>query len=953
MCPAHQMDTEMKTMQKQTVTSLLCLTLLSACGGGGGGGGDTVTIEKNINGVVSKGVVSSASIDIHKISGGQIDSAVTTTATTNSSGSFTAVIADYAGPIQLTLTGDGTAKIKCDAISGCDSNGDGTLDIAFGTNYTLPSSVTLEGMISALDSSVVEASITPISHIVSRYAQANTLDAATIQRAIDTLEAIFNIADLPTIEPTDITSSSQVQAATDPNALKLGLLNAALMEIASQDYNGDIEAMLNTLSQNFISNSAELLRNNGSEDLGGANDASHITLAEITQAMIDTWNSSLTASSNLGIAINNEIMALNNYANSAAAGTVTATDDNVGVSQSQLESAKDIIRTVNTWTTTFHELQNGHGVFNDEMTLAGDLLTPAVASASAALSAATVAMGRAYGVKLNQDSALQIAGKTITFNEGHILAFDCSGNVTGSINGRYQIIDQTIHIKSPGSVLLIDGKYKVDNFGLTAATTPVATSQNLSYIGREVNDSGVPTGSVTPGDATDVLTVNNIVTDTGTCSMDNNLTSWLVDASQFSNILGQLVFGTNSVSLPAASLSHINNSFTYGNQLNLTLSLPASLSSTGLTGQISGTISNQAFTWTLDDSGTPASSVSLTRSGSLTEQLATTLGFDAIDLTLDTKLVQLASAQNSAPATFDGVMKLSIIPTAVQGDVGQLYDYNPSRFTLDGLFSNTTGVTVDAQLTLNMTNADTFQIYQTIVGSYTKTATVLTLNLGSIYKEYYTFNSGQVDFQYDNGSGLVSGGTYAGPYTDLDDFITQIIRTTSPSMALSEITDVGIYQTDLDIAYGSSGYLYGTLDLADANIDNSWGEHINNWRALAMTIIYLENLPNLPQARVTATGSRTGLDTGEASVTLEYDAVTITASANYDALNGVLAPRLYVVDNSDASAPAAMTIELDISGLQATGTITVNGVTVGNITGEFGGALIGTFIDGSFMSIGF
>lgn len=829
---------------KKTLLAITVASLLSACGGGGGDDTSDVT-NTSVQGIASKGVIINGVVTAYPITDGVIGSTPLGSTTTDDNGEYTLSLSDYNGPLHIVVSSDGVAsQMKCDAISGCDANNDGIIDTQFGETMNMPANLTMDAIIPNVSGGSVSTAVTPLTSMAAKYAQTYGLSETAIDASIDTVEAMFNVTDLLGTQPTDITDPDAVSGEQNPDALLTAYINAAVAELANNDAEGDIAGTVDTLVDNFVNNNGELV-NNLASDEDGTNDANNITLAEITQEVLDAMESPVIAdNSALDTSLDNEITQLDQAADAAVEGELTETD--IVVTSEELAAAKDVVSTFTTWTITLQDAQTPAKAFEGELAVASATMGEPSHHAANALAATSAIASQAWAVAHNQNATLAAAGKQATFTDSEgstTMSFNCHGDITVvdnqqfSSTGSYLIDGQTLY------VTMDYNEHGMGDFNVTLDGTTLAGSSNATWMGE--NDLGV----VESGSAV----VTN-VSELESCAMSSNLADWLApdDFHHVDNATGTVTVTNNTVNISGTldsmgSMDYMGVASSETNTIAMDYTFPSALSGTSFSASLGGSITNSGIVWTLHNSTEEPSHINVVLAGSTTlpDQFTMAPAINSAELALNATISQVSSI----PASFNGALALNVVKAGEVAHIEDVMpgDYNISSMSMSGSFSKGTQ-SYTASLALNMDNAATFQPV--------------------------------------------------------------------------------------------------------VNLINGDDEDANAWRDLDGTLELTAKLDNLPEAQFSVTVNRTSYDSGEAVVSIEYGNISIVVEASGDESEHTSESMIIVTDTSDANAPVEMIIYPDHTSETISGSISVDGVVVGNIS-QVGDLPIVNYIDGNFTSLAF
>lgn len=186
-----------------------------SCGGGGGSGLETAQSGGTvINGSVTKGPVSNATVSVYAVSGGQVGSQIAT-ATTDASGNFAMPVGSYAGPLMLKVS-SGTYK-----------------DEATGASMTMVPGDVMTAVMATLVAGTNNVQITPVTSMAQAMAQqmAGGMTEANIAAANAAMGNYFSVSDILHVRPMNpLTPGSGTTASQD--ARNYGITLAAMSQYA-------------------------------------------------------------------------------------------------------------------------------------------------------------------------------------------------------------------------------------------------------------------------------------------------------------------------------------------------------------------------------------------------------------------------------------------------------------------------------------------------------------------------------------------------------------------------------------------------------------------------------------------------------------------------------------------------------------------------------------------------
>ena len=331
--------------------------------------------------------------------------------------------------------------------------------------------------------------------------------------------------------------------------------------------------------------------------------------------------------------------------------------------------------------------------------------------------------------------------------------------------------------------------------------------------------------------------------------------------------------------------------------------------------------------------------------------------------------ISLTQKQNDSGAvldaqvTFAGALSATLVNPIKDATTGDYSWITPSTLALSGEISSSAGHSMDASFTVNISNASTFApLGKLPVGTVTPNIVTWTNSDtdGASGEDTFTFNlpdnhttsistywssadnSVTVTYTYSTGYSYPSDwGTY-NSFADARDAITQ----TYPAMY--SITGEGWYYVDLSSAdFSVNGSASGWLFNPTYNLE---GAEDNQWLDADVGLSFSLQLDDMPEARVSVTGDRTGFDDGTATITIAFGTRqivingTITdASTTDNTVTGNI-----VITNQDG---VTMTITPNADNDYQTGTIEYNGTKYADIEKLSNGLVKITYINGTFETL--
>jgi len=202
--------------QRTGMMAALAISLVAAgCGGGGGSGVETAdSAGAGIDGSVTKGPVSHATVTAYAISGGQVGPQIGT-ATTDASGHFTMSVGGHAGPLMLKASG-GTYQ-----------------DEATGASMAMAPGDVMTALMASVVAGTNSLQITPLTAMAQALAQqmAGGMTEANIAAANAAMGNYFSVSDILHVHPMNpLTPGAGTAASQD--ARNYGMTLAAMSQYA-------------------------------------------------------------------------------------------------------------------------------------------------------------------------------------------------------------------------------------------------------------------------------------------------------------------------------------------------------------------------------------------------------------------------------------------------------------------------------------------------------------------------------------------------------------------------------------------------------------------------------------------------------------------------------------------------------------------------------------------------
>ena len=440
--------------------ALISSSLLFACGGGSSSSGSVVTpptppTPMSISGTASKGLILGGEVNAYLINsdGSKIEPAIGTATTDATDGSYELTLnSSYDGEaLIIEITAVDGSQMKCD-LSVCLADDDDEVAITFGELYTLPTDFELSAVSSGTDEETISINITPLTNIAAALTLDKIADGAEPAAAADSSN--YQIADLlgldgdiTTLPIVDLTDADAVNDA-DADALDANLKSAAVVEAALNDSSEGTS--LEEAIDNFVT---QYVASNGVAETEGADvDTSAVSLEEIaeaSQSLADTIVTELdgvSAEDDNIAAVQTALMA---EEEEAATGSTQATQGDVpdDLGSEGLIAAKEFVSQVSTFNLAT-QLDSAN-TFEDEISLASDLVSSDLDVSSEALAIATAAIAGAIETVLDSETpvtsyqsddgitvSIGLSGTTVTYTVDQTLDVENSAGVatTTTIN---------------------------------------------------------------------------------------------------------------------------------------------------------------------------------------------------------------------------------------------------------------------------------------------------------------------------------------------------------------------------------------------------------------------------------------------------------------------------------------------------------------------------------------
>jgi len=856
----------------------------------------------NISGKAVKGIIIDGRVQAYPIVNGVIDANPIASTTTGIDGTYVLDIAPAASTVdlgaagQFTIGGDegysgalfivvdadpnGGSKMKCDVPAGCgDADFGETIDLTF----------SLEAVVAEVEpGNAVSVALSPLTHMAAAAAKNGALGKDGIEAANKKVAALFGIEDIIGTLPIDITSSESVKGAST-DVVKSSYLSAAVAVIAEDKYSGDISTVLEKLSKSYTEQGSELIQKESSDSL------EVVSLAEITQATIDTINEDSTVADDVNlVAALTELSNLDDTADNATPDT-GKTDTPITLTSQDVEDARAVVNAVRTWNNQLDTLETAANDFGDDLEMAMDASEIFFEGIGESLGVALEAMVDDY-ISAVKD------GATGPFNLSNH-----DSNASGVIeinttNRTVSITDGTLTTNTDSSISSV-----VNTINLSI-TMPEESGNELSVTFSE-------NGSVENSEAK-----ISIKKGTGTLYFESVQTDIYADETELDTPSG-IDLNLNGRIEELASSTRTN---------------PIYFEGTVLIDGIRGLIETEETV--------------VHNEGSQYEYTTTDTDFDVLklkfsEITLNgicgnangekisgkfTSNMSNASSWTPSTAEIENMPEVGSIKAGLASyhfstdkNTMTVNTINGQEFKLR-LVEFYNGPVKWYRIELSEVigfadREDMMEIFNVQVGDFSSPTTLLDLLNNTTY---YSFTYKSIRFF------IVGHGEYR------------------PVLAegVSEFSAMG-------------GSFSGELREEDPLL-KFLGETSDNYRIVSssaeFTADFLTEDADLPPAKMTLSSSRSGLLAGDLTLTAEYDNIKMILGITADlakGANGIDTPSLIVIDND---TNARLTIYPDFTDDDdIVGKVVINGNGVGTIEATSSGAVVVFFIDGTFESINF
>lgn len=298
---------------------------LTACGGGGGGG-SSEPAGATVSGTASKGIVVGGKVSAYLFaSNGSPETTTVATATTDTNGEYSlAVPAAHNGkPLYIVIDdNNGTATMKCDIAPTCDTDGDGTGDVDFGSTFDLDIGDLEMSAVLPESTATVSVNITPLTTVAAALAKKVILNGGAVNdfnvkeamnNANSQVANRFGLSGAITKQPViDLTNSTKVAAsASNAEGLKYAALNAAIVAAVQADAAKKIGDAVKDFAASYadkglIDNASDDSNTDLAEILAAASVVINKVKEKVTADLGDEGTATLTELTDIGSDIDSE-----------------------------------------------------------------------------------------------------------------------------------------------------------------------------------------------------------------------------------------------------------------------------------------------------------------------------------------------------------------------------------------------------------------------------------------------------------------------------------------------------------------------------------------------------------------------------------------------------------------------------------------------------------------------
>ncbi|MDX2425945.1 MAG: hypothetical protein QNK15_06790 [Cycloclasticus sp.] len=303
--------------------------------------------------------------------------------------------------------------------------------------------------------------------------------------------------------------------------------------------------------------------------------------------------------------------------------------------------------------------------------------------------------------------------------------------------------------------------------------------------------------------------------------------------------------------------------------------------------------------------------------------------------------------------TFTGSLSAMLTNPITDTVTGDITWITPSSLTLAGNISDTAGNSLDADFTVNITNAGTFTPVGELpfgtpkVGIVTWTYTGDTFALVSPeYNLTIQWNSPtSATVTEDWGYGLPYSYELGGGYANIVDAVAGSPLSWSQPYYVW-VDGEGGYSVDYGIGadFTVDGIANGSLVDPEFVIEDA-----TSWLAGTLGIDFALQLAGLPEASVNINGTRTDYEAGNATITIAYGSRQIVIAGDFAGSTGTTAATAtgtLTITNQDG---VSMSIDGDFEA--STGDVMFNGTSYATISQMANGLTKITYSDGTFETL--
>lgn len=237
------------------IIAMVVMSLIEAACGGGGGSVDSVGSGGTgiINGAVTKGPLSNATVNAYGIASGQMGSQIGS-ATTDANGNYTMTIGSYTGPVMLQVSGGNYTDEATGALVAMARG-----DVMAAVMQSVASGANISGI-----------QITPITSMAQARAQQMTggMTDANIATANVALGSYFSVGDITHVQPMNpLVPGSGSNASAD--ARNYGIALAAMSQLAKSLSMANTSALVTAMMSDASDGMMDGKNGSGPISMGG------------------------------------------------------------------------------------------------------------------------------------------------------------------------------------------------------------------------------------------------------------------------------------------------------------------------------------------------------------------------------------------------------------------------------------------------------------------------------------------------------------------------------------------------------------------------------------------------------------------------------------------------------------------------------------------------------------